>query len=77
MSMDGRGRALDNVYVERLWRSVKHEDIYLKRYSTMAELKAGLKAYFEFYNHRRPHSSLDGMTPAEVYLQGRSAADAA
>lgn len=77
VSMDGRGRALDNVFVERLWRSVKHEDIYLKCYSSMAELKAGLKAYFEFYNHRRPHSSLDGMTPAEVYFQGRGATEAA
>jgi len=77
VSMDGRGRALDNVFVERLWRSVKYEDIYLKGYSTMAELKAGLKGYFEFYNHRRPHSSLDGMTPAEVYFQGRSSIEAA
>ncbi len=77
VSMDGRGRALDNVFVERLWRSVKYEDVYLKGYSTMAELKAGLKAYFEFYNHRRPHSSLDGKTPAEVYFEGRKRVHAA
>ena len=67
VSMDGRGRALDNVFVERLWRSVKYEDVYLKGYEDMAQLKRGLKAYFEFYNNRRRHSSLDGKTPAEVY----------
>ena len=67
VSMDGRGRALDNVFVERLWRSVKYEDVYLKGYEEMAQLKRGLKAYFEFYNNRRRHSSLDGKTPAEVY----------
>lgn len=67
VSMDGRGRALNNVFVERLWRSVKYEDVYLKGYENMAQLKQGLKAYFEFYNNRRRHSSLDGKTPAEVY----------
>jgi|TARA_B110000037_G_C16993057_1_gene453944 putative transposase len=66
VSMDGRGRALDNVFVERLWRTVKYENIYLKGYENMAELKQGLKAYFEFYNNRRRHSSLDAKTPGEV-----------
>ncbi len=67
ISMDGRGRALDNVFVERLWRSVKYEDIYLRDYGTVPELEAGLAAYFRFYNHERPHSSLDGRTPADVH----------
>jgi putative transposase len=67
ISMDGRGRALDNVFVERLWRSVKYEDIYLRDYSSVPELEQGLADYFRFYNHQRPHSSLDGRTPAEVH----------
>ncbi len=77
VSMDGRGRALDNVFVERLWRSVKYEDIYLKGHRDMAGLKAGLKRYFERYNHSRPHSSLDGQTPAEVYHSAPSNEQAA
>ena len=67
ISMDGRGRALDNVFIERLWRSVKYEDIYLKDYESVAELIAGLCAYFQFYNTERPHQSLDYRTPAEVH----------
>jgi putative transposase len=67
ISMDGRGRALDNIFVERLWRSVKHEDIYLKGYATMGELMIGLTAYFAFYNSERPHQSLKGKTPDIVY----------
>ncbi len=67
VSMDCRGRALDNAFVGRLWRSVKYEDVYLKGYENMAQLKQRLKVYFEFYNNRRRHSSLDGKTPAEVY----------
>jgi putative transposase len=59
---------LDNVLVERLWRTVKYENVYLKGYEDMKRLKAGLKKYFEFYNHKRPHSSPDGSTPAEVYF---------
>lgn len=77
VSMDGRGRALDNVFVERLWRSVKYENIYLKGYSDLAELKAGLKAYFNWYNHQRPHSSLDGKTPEEVYRKNPESKQAA
>lgn len=67
ISMDGKGRALDNVFVERLWRSVKYEDIYLRDYQTVAELSQGLEHYFDFYNHKRPHSALAGQTPAEVH----------
>ena len=67
ISMDGRGRALDNVFVEQLWRKLKYEDIYLRDYGTVPELEAGLAAYFRFYNHERPHSSLDGRTPADVH----------
>lgn len=67
ISMDGRGRALDNVFIERLWRSVKYEDIYLHDYQTPLELDAGLDAYFRFYNQERPHSALDGATPAEIH----------
>lgn len=67
VSMDGRGRALDNVFVERLWRSVKYEDIYLHGYETAAALRAGLTVYFQFYNRDRPHQGLDYRTPAEVH----------
>lgn len=71
ISMDGRGRALDNIFVERLWRSVKHEDVYLKGYATMGELTLGLTRYFAFYNDERPHQSLDNRTPDEVYASGQ------
>ena len=67
ISMDGRGRALDNIFVERLWRSVKYEDVYLKGYATMPELLMGLTEYFVFYNTERTHQSLDYSTPDEVY----------
>lgn len=67
ISMDGRGRALDNIFVERLWRSVKHEDVYLKGYVNMPELQLGLTEYFEFYNTERPHQSLSYCTPDQVY----------
>ena len=65
--MDGRGRALDNIFVERLWRSVKHEDVYLKVYVTVPELLLGLTEYFVFYHTERTHQSLDYSTPDEVY----------
>ena len=71
ISMDGRGRALDNVFVERLWRSVKYEEVYLKEYADGQEAHAGLKAYFEFYNRERPHQALNNRTPYEVYKAGR------
>jgi len=67
ISMDGRGRAFDNIFVERFWRSVKHEDIYLKGYGSMSELTLGLTEYFAFYNNERPHQSLDYKTPNTVY----------
>jgi len=67
ISMDGRGRALDNVFIERLWRSVKYENIYLNDYQNVAELIQGLDSYFQFYNQRRPHSALGDQTPAEVH----------
>ncbi len=70
ISMDGRGRALDNIFVERLWRNVKHEDVYLKGYANMAELMVGLAQYFAFYNGERPHQSLGYKTPASVYQSG-------
>ena len=67
ISMDGRGRALDNVFVERLWRTVKYENIYLMDYASVPDLEMGLHAYFRFYNHERLHQSLDYRTPAEVH----------
>jgi len=67
VSRDGRGRALDNVFVERLWRSVKYEDIYIKDYESVPELESGLAAYFRFYDEERPHQSLGYRTPAKVY----------
>jgi len=67
ISMDGRGRWLDNVFVERLWRSVKYEDVYLKAYDSIPAAREGLKTYFEFYNCRRRHQSLDRKTPDNVY----------
>lgn len=66
-SMDGRGRALDNIFVERLWRSVKYEDVYLRDYQTVPEVKAGLRDYFLYYNTERPHQSLQYRTPHEVH----------
>jgi putative transposase len=67
ISMDGRGRWMDNVFVERLWRSVKYEDVYLKAYESIAEARQGLREYFEFYNSRRRHQGLDRRTPDDVY----------
>ena len=68
ISMDGRGRALDNVFVERLWRSVKYEEVYVKDYETPGEARQGLGNYFHFYNEERPHQALDDRTPAAVYF---------
>jgi putative transposase len=73
VSMDGKGRWADNVFVERLWRTVKYEDIYLNRYEVVPELQAGLKTYFPFYNEVRPHQALGNRTPAATYQQGRVA----
>ena len=68
ISMDGKGRWMDNVFIERLWKSVKYEDIYLKAYGSMAEVKKGLATYFTFYNERRWHQNFDRKTPAMVYF---------
>lgn len=70
ISMDGRGRVFDNIFVERLWRNVKYEDIYLKDYGDMMELMVGLTEYFAFYNSERPHQSLGDKTPDIVYQMG-------
>jgi putative transposase len=67
VSMDGRGRCFDNIFVERLWRSLKYEEVYLRDYQQVAEARAGIGAYFQFYNFERPHQSLDYRTPAAVY----------
>ncbi len=71
VSMDGRGRALDNIFVERLWRTVKYEYVYLQDIQTVQELRRGLTNYFHFYNQERLHQSLDYRTPAEVYFAGK------
>ena len=67
ISMDGRGRAIDNIFTERLWRSVKYEEVYLNDYASPREARQGLARYFHFYNFERPHQALDYLTPAAVY----------
>jgi putative transposase len=76
ISRDGKGRCLDNVFVERLWRSVKYEDVYLNDYQEMPEARAGLAGYMEFFNDERPHAGLGNRTPREVYLPMNLAAAA-
>ena len=66
--MDGRGRAFDNIMIERLWRSVKYEEVYLKDYQTVRDAYTGLSRYFDFYNNERFHMSLGDGTPAAIYL---------
>jgi len=68
ISMDGKGAWRDNVFVERLWRSVKYEEVYLRAYNSVSEARASIGRYLDFYNGRRPHSSLDGMTPDQAYF---------
>jgi putative transposase len=68
ISMDGKGAWRDNVFVERLWRSVKYEEVYLRAYGSVGEARASIGRYLDFYNRRRPHSSLDGMTPDQAYF---------
>ena len=77
VSMDGKGRYLDNIFVERLWRSIKYEEVYLKAYQTVAEARTGINAYLEFYNRQRPHQALGYRTPAEVYQHGQEERGAA
>ncbi len=71
VSMDGKGRYLDNIFVERLWRSIKYEEVYLKAYQSVAEARAAINAYLEFYNRQRPHQALGYRTPAEMYQNGQ------
>jgi putative transposase len=77
ISMDGRGSWRDNVFVERLWRSVKYEEVYLRAYDSVVEARSSLGGYLAFYNRKRPHSSLDGRTPDQVYFGGLATAEAA
>jgi putative transposase len=70
ISMDGRGRFLDNIFIERLWRSLKHEDVYLKHYADGREARAGIASWIAFYNSRRPHQGLGYRTPMSVWLLG-------
>lgn len=67
ISMDGKGRAMDNIFIERLWRSVKYEEIYVNEFQSVEQLRKSLKKYFDFYNYERPHQSFNGQTPAEIY----------
>lgn len=69
ISMDGRGRCFDNIFVERLWRTVKYEEVYLKEYADVWQAEESLERYFYFYNHERPHQSLGDKTPAQIYYQ--------
>ena len=77
ISMDGKGSWRDNVFVERLWKSVKYEEVYLKAYDTVVEARSSLGRYLDFYNRQRPHSSLDRRTPDEAYFQPTPIAAAA
>ena len=70
ISMDGKGRATDNIFTERLWRSLKYEEVYLNQYPGPRDARLGIARYFDFYNHERPHEALDYQTPAEVYTAG-------
>ncbi|RKI51230.1 IS3 family transposase, partial [bacterium D16-51] len=71
ISMDHRGRAYDNIFIERFWRSLKYEDIYLKDYQYPREARKGIREYIEFYNNERPHQSLGYKTPSHVYHEGK------
>ena len=75
ISMDGKGRYSDNIFIERLWRTVKYEEVYLKAYSGGREAKAGIDAYFRFYNTQRPHQALGYRTPAEVFHEDSAPSD--
>lgn len=67
ISMDGKGRCIDNIFVERLWRSLKYEEVYLNPYDSLVEARSGVGRYFDFFNHRRPHQALGYQTPANFY----------
>ncbi|GIN96948.1 hypothetical protein J6TS1_28180 [Siminovitchia terrae] len=68
ISMDGKGRALDNIIIERFWRNIKYEEVYLKEYETPRETRKNIRDYIDFYNHKRPHQSLNYKTPASIYF---------
>ena len=72
VSMDGKGRAIDNIFTERLWRSIKYEEVYLKDYASPREARLGISNYFNFYNYQRPHQSLDYQTPAQIYFESET-----
>jgi putative transposase len=75
ISMDGKGRALDNIFTERLWRTIKYEEVYLHEYTSPKEARKQLRDYLQFYNHHRLHQSLDSLTPASVYFAPPSQED--
>jgi putative transposase len=77
VSMDGKGRYTDNLFIERLWRSLKYEEVYLKAYTGGKEARAGIGGYFDFYNRERPHQALGYQTPAEVFINGKQTASPA
>ena len=77
ISMDGKGRWIDNVFIERLWRSLKYEEVYLKAYESVAEARRGIGEYFALYNQKRPHQALARFTPDEVYTGGAALLEAA
>ena len=77
ISMDGKGRAVDNIMIERLWRTVKYEEIYLKEDASVLELIRSLQSYFSYYNSERSHSSLDKQTPNEIYDSGFASSEVA
>lgn len=72
ISMDHRGRAYDNIFIKRLWRSLKYENIYLQDYQNPREARIGINSYLKYYNYKRPHQSLDYKTPAEIYIDTQS-----
>jgi putative transposase len=77
ISMDGRGRFMDNIFIERLWRSIKYEEVHLKAYADGREARAGIGAWMSFYNHRRPHQAMSNQMPMEVWRAGIEAIEAA
>ena len=72
ISMDGKGRVFDNIFVERLWRTVKYEEVYLKDYASVSEARKSIEEYFRFYNNERPHQNLGYKTPYEIYSENKA-----
>ena len=75
ISMDGRGHFMDNIFIERLWRSIKYEEVHLKAYADGREARAGIGSWINFYNHRRPHQAMDNQTPMAVWRDGMKHAE--